>query len=413
MRRYRLWARLVNEQTSDNLNSPFSEQRKQGFRWLRFADFVEEEFLAQYTRSSLARSRWLPMIALAASLIGLGTLLMNESTHLLALLFNAAVMVPVLSLTIWASLNPSRYRLYQLMIVASTMLIGMYLTSYVTRGSIEGQSYYFSALVAWVFMVWLMLGLPFRHAAFTALTISALAVFGILGWNVPFREGTFNIMLLVFVNCIGAFCCYQLEYAVRHAFLESKVLGQLAERDGLTGLYNRRSYDAYLKRIWRQSKREQTQITLLLIDIDYFKAYNDHYGHQAGDDAMKEVAGLISLSAQRPLDFAARFGGEEFALILYGPENQYGVEIAEQLRESVQALKIPHEDSEADQYLTVSIGVAQILPDSSRSLPGAIQLADEALYQAKEEGRNRVAFKASDSQIQTGRFRVKRLNTVT
>jgi len=402
----------VKHQPSENLNSPFSEQRKSGFRWLRFTDFVEEEFLAYYTKSSLQRSRTLPILALAASLVSLGILLMGETIHPLLLAFDVLIMLPVLSLTIWASMNPAKYRLYQFLIATSAMLIGMLVTSYVARGSIEGQSYYFSALVAWVFMVWLMLGLPFRYAALNALTISGLAIFGIVNWNIPLGEAAFNITLLFFVNGIGAVCCYQLEYAVRHAFLESRVLGQLAERDGLTGLYNRRSYDAYAKRIWRQSQREQAQITLLLVDIDYFKAYNDHYGHQAGDDALKEVANIISLSAQRPLDFAARFGGEEFALILYGPEHQYGREFAEQLREAVRRLKIPHEKSEADQYLTVSIGVAQVLPGSSRSLAGAIQLADEALYQAKEEGRNRVAIKESDSPIQTGRFRAAKLGGV-
>jgi len=114
---------------------------------------------------------------------------------------------------------------------------------------------------------------------------------------------------------------------------------------------------------------------------------------------------VIALSAQRPLDFAARYGGEEFALILYGPAHEYGYELPEQLRESVRSLKIPHADSVTDQYLTVSIGVGIILPGSARSLTGAIQMADEALYQAKEEGRNRVIIKESDSHIQTGRFR--------
>ncbi len=121
--------------------------------------------------------------------------------------------------------------------------------------------------------------------------------------------------------------CYQHEFAVRTSFLESKDLSELAERDGLTGLYNRRRYDKYIQRIWRQSRREKVQLTVMLIDIDHFKSFNDHYGHQAGDDALKAVANVIQMSAQRPLDFAARFGGEEFALILYGPEDEYGREL--------------------------------------------------------------------------------------
>lgn len=146
---------------------------------------------------------------------------------------------------------------------------------------------------------------------------------------------------------------------------------------------------------------------LMLIDIDHFKAFNDYYGHQAGDDALKAVANVIGMCAQRPLDFAARFGGEEFALILYAPAGEYGRELPEQLRMSVRSLKIVHEKSPTDQYLTVSIGVALVTPGTKRSLAGCIQLADEALYLAKERGRNQVRVKEStNAQIQTGRFRV-------
>jgi len=148
-----------------------------------------------------------------------------------------------------------------------------------------------------------------------------------------------------------------------------------------------------------------------LIDIDHFKPFNDYYGHQAGDDALKEVAQVINLSAQRPLDFAARFGGEEFSLVLYGPAKDYGRELPDQLREAVRDLKIVHEESSTDHYLTVSIGVAMVHPGARRSIAGAIQMADEALYEAKEAGRNKVVVRAPDAQVQTGRFRANRRAT--
>jgi diguanylate cyclase (GGDEF)-like protein len=150
----------------------------------------------------------------------------------------------------------------------------------------------------------------------------------------------------------------------------------------------------------------------MLIDIDHFKSFNDHYGHQAGDYALKAVANVIQMSAQRPLDFAARFGGEEFALILYGPEDEYGRELPEQIREAVRKREIHHEASPTDEYLTVSIGVAMVMPDAQRSMAGAIQMADEALYQAKEEGRNTIVLKTSDDfKFQTGRFRARKKAT--
>jgi len=324
------------------------------------------------------------------------------------LAFYILVMLPVLGVTLRASMHPTSHRFYQFFLATSAMLIGMLATSVIMRASLEGTPYYFSVLVAWVFTVWLILGLPFRHAAVTALTISGLYIFGAFSWELHLPETIFTTLLLVFVNGVGAYCCYQLEHAARRSFLDARVLNQLAERDGLTGLYNRRAYDQYAERIWRQSRREGAQLTLILVDIDHFKPFNDCYGHQAGDDAMKEVANVLSLSAQRPLDFAARYGGEEFALILYGPAHEYGRELPEQLRESVRALKISHAESSTDQYLTVSVGVALVLPSSARSLTGAIQMADEALYQAKEEGRNRVIVKESDATIQTGRFRISK-----
>ena len=111
--------------------------------------------------------------------------------------------------------------------------------------------------------------------------------------GLPTDQLLFEGFMLGAVNLIGSYSAYQLEYSARQMFLESKLLAELAERDGLTSLYNRRSFDQYSKRVWRQSRRERDQLTIMMIDIDRFKDYNDMYGHQAGDDALKEVAGII------------------------------------------------------------------------------------------------------------------------
>jgi diguanylate cyclase (GGDEF)-like protein len=174
-------------------------------------------------------------------------------------------------------------------------------------------------------------------------------------------------------------------------------------------LYNRRAFDEYMERIWRQSRRENVPVTIMLIDIDHFKPYNDLYGHQAGDDGLKEVAGIIANSVQRPLDLAARYGGEEFALVLYGPADEFAARLPEKLREDILGMGTVHEAATHTKFLSVSIGVAVVYPDSGRSLAGAIQMADEALYQAKEEGRNRVVVNLSGStELETGRFRAKK-----
>ena len=395
----------MTTKAGQNLKSPYADQLAAGFSWLVFFDFVEEEFRQYYAKSSVLRARLLPIGGIVTILLGTGFMLANDDTHPVVLVFNIGIMLPILTATWWASSRPTHHRLYQFLLATSALLIGMLISSNVTRASLESHSYYFGAEIAWIFIIWLILGLPFRHAAFTALSLSGTYIFGLSAFNVQPAESMFSISMLLIVNVIGGFCCYQLEHTVRRSFLESKVLGQLAERDGLTGVYNRRSFDEHLERIWRQSRRDQEPLTIMLIDIDHFKAFNDRYGHQAGDDALKEVARVISLNAQRPLDFAARFGGEEFALILYGPAGEYGRELPEQLREAVRGLKIRHDESPTNRYLTASIGVAMVHPEGKRSLAGAVQMADEALYEAKEAGRNRVVVRAPDAHIQTGRFR--------
>jgi len=400
------WGHRLTLETTQILNSPSVEQRQRGFAGLGFSPFEEEEFRRYYAESSVLRARLILISAITTTLIVMGMRLADRDASVITLLFHAIILLPALSGALYFSTQPDRHRLYQFLLAASALAVGLLVTSIVTRASLHGDAYYFAVQISWIFIMWLILGLIFRDAAVIALTTSGLYVFGIVNWNMETTQATFESAMLLLVNIIGAVCCYQLEQAVRRSFVRSKELGKLADRDGLTGLYNRRRYDKEIQRIWRQSRREQTQLTILLIDIDYFKAFNDYYGHQAGDDALKAVADVISLFGQRPLDFGARYGGEEFALVLYGPAAEFGREFPEKLREAVLALKIPHEKSPTAQYLTTSIGVAMAAPETSRSLTGIVQMADEALYQAKEDGRNRVVIKESSSaQVQTGRFR--------
>jgi diguanylate cyclase (GGDEF)-like protein len=142
-----------------------------------------------------------------------------------------------------------------------------------------------------------------------------------------------------------------------------------------------------------------------MIDIDYFKQYNDDFGHQDGDFALRSVARIIQGFARRPLDLAARYGGEEFAVILYEASREYVAEVLTRIQRSIAELNIPHEASRVASRLTVSIGAAFILPGANRTHDGLIQLADEALYSAKEQGRNRVVvLEAEYNTLRTGRF---------
>lgn len=175
--------------------------------------------------------------------------------------------------------------------------------------------------------------------------------------------------------------------------LEDK-LSSLALTDGLTGILNRRAFDQALDREWMRTLRESSEISLLMLDIDRFKLFNDRYGHMVGDDCLRAVAAAVS-GAVRASDIVARYGGEEITVILPSTFLAGAVEVAEKVRSAVETLRLCHEDNpEGGGYLTVSIGVATALArvGGTMRMPESLLLAaDNALYKAKQEGRNRVA----------------------
>lgn len=172
-------------------------------------------------------------------------------------------------------------------------------------------------------------------------------------------------------------------------------LQQLSMRDGLTGLGNRIHFDRHLHHEWARLKRTQAPLSLILCDVDYFKRFNDTYGHPAGDHCLQQVAKVLKVAARRPADLAARYGGEEFVIVLPGTDLTGALQVAEDIRQAVQALNIPHYDSEVKQ-VTLSLGVACLVPQDSTDPQHLIRLADSQLYQAKHTGRNRVSGSLDD-----------------
>jgi len=168
------------------------------------------------------------------------------------------------------------------------------------------------------------------------------------------------------------------------------VLQRLMNSDGLTGLSNRRHFDEYLELEWRRATREQTQLSLMMIDVDYFKAYNDNFGHLEGDEALRQVAKAIRASCSRPSDLPARYGGEEFALVLPNTSPGGARLLAEKLRQTVAGMNIAHIAPTAGSMLTVSIGLATVVPPVGGHSRQLIQSADQGLYAAKNNGRNQV-----------------------
>jgi len=178
-------------------------------------------------------------------------------------------------------------------------------------------------------------------------------------------------------------------------------LERLSALDTLTQIANRRRFDAVLRTEWRRAVRDESPISLLFCDIDYFKRFNDTYGHQAGDDCLVRVAQAMEETLNRPADLVARYGGEEFIALLVDTDAEGAMMLAERMRARIEELRVENRDSSVGSVLTVSLGVATIIPNATLKPEDLVDLADRALYVAKAGGRNRVSSSAELPAVKT------------
>ncbi|MCL6688415.1 diguanylate cyclase (GGDEF) domain-containing protein [Pseudomonas citronellolis] len=371
--------------------NPYAEQLARGFRRLRFDAPVEGEYRAYLLEDNFAlKCSALGFAVLAwLALAAIDLLLIPGPEHWSMLAVRAAVLV---LLVVCGGLILQRrfVRLVVPLSLACILAVGIGAAVVVGIAHRVDPGYPYEGLLLVSMAAYFLVGLRFSEALGSA-SLILLAYLGCeLYAGLAPAKLLNNLVFLLLGNLVGAVGCYLLEYKSREHFLVSRLMRQMADHDALTGLHNRRSFDRQLERLWRQAQRDGTPLSLLLCDVDHFKAYNDRYGHQAGDEVLRRIGKALAASARRPLDMAVRLGGEEFAVLLYGTDLDEARHRAEVLRQAVQGLGISHEGSSTAAEVTLSIGVSCLKPDMPLALQAIYAHADRALYEAKAFGRNQV-----------------------
>lgn len=388
--------------------SPFARQLEEGFPWLKFSADLEPGFEEAHFHRTLPFVRGALYIGLALMVVTFAVgIVSGRSVDWLGGFVRFGLLAPVFIAAIVASHLPRHRHTFRVLVVMTALAVGIGYVILLLTGPEDELQRGFSGLPVVIAFIYFALGIFMQTAMVVVLVVTVVYVFGALLLGVPVDLVAHDMGILIVANFVCSIGSYMLEHALRSAYLEGQILSEMVERDGLTGLYNRRAFDKYLTQAWNVGRRQKKPVSVIMADIDHFKAYNDQYGHQAGDECLKRVASIVSAAARRPLDYAGRFGGEEFILVMFNASVDGVTRIAEMLRRNVEAARVPHLASPTAKVVTISVGVAVVEPwETTHSPAGVIQLADQALYEGKQQGRNRVTVEeVSGSHVQTGVFR--------
>jgi len=375
---------------------------------VRFAPDLEAEYDEFFLSERRAQLRWFNGMLFGLILWLLLLSLRPDPTHdNLQRLRLIVIMLGCARLT-WAAFSRAYQEIYLGVARWAALPIAIFGAFEVAHRVAAGQGEALAWLVAYGIGLFFMLGLRFGAALQASLVlIASFAAALMLNGQTP-AQTAHAASIVALILGVVALAFFQQALRVRKAFLERGLIADLAARDGLTGLKNRRAFDEHLIRSWQQALRDRKTISVMFIDVDAFKKYNDRYGHKAGDIALQRIAGVVHSVAKRALDLAARYGGEELAVILYDVPREAALPLAEAMRNAVMNLGIEHLDGTPLDVVTISIGVGIVRPTLARSPDGAVQLADEALYAAKRNGRNRVEmFESEYDALSTGTFRAR------
>lgn len=351
-----------------------------------------EQFRRYCIEQDIVRIRWVGVLGfMIMTMVVVLNYLTNPSEEVLFVCFlHLAITGVVLSIALLCSFMQRLMRWMHLIVAVSSFAMVFSCNIVHWYGWQRGMPFlYESALIA-TLLVYFVGGQSLRSAMIVNMLNTAGFIFVVQSTEPTFFSPEVAIACIMGANVFGVLAAWMQEQKTVAAFIACQDIERLSRSDELTGLYNRRAMFENLAQVFDEAIVEEKGVAVVLLDIDYFKRYNDHYGHGGGDTVLAAVGKVLSQQVRRGFDFAARYGGEEFVLLWYGVTPQAAAQLAEQTRAAVEALNIPHEVSPMNR-LTISLGVAWGAP--SEGLGGERALlshADKALYRAKEKGRNRV-----------------------
>lgn len=381
-----------------------------GFRFLKFPSRIENLFYAHDMPRRRKRYLILGLVSiLLYDIYCFSDMIVLQDIYPTAWLIRLAVVTPIMVTIMLLIYLRKCVRITEALIGSIVVLTALSILVMLLLSNDPNEIHYHTGILIIIIFGNIVVGLRFLTALVCSIIVQALfSALLPVATSMPLEaiiNHSFVLLTAIIMSLMGN---YQMEAELRRVYLVSllnrvdsiklarsnRTLEQLSISDPLTGLYNRRYFDAVLEREWRAAQRGGMPLSLLYLDIDYFKLYNDTYGHNAGDRCLVLVAAVISSAVRRPYDVCARYGGEEFIALLPATDAARAGVIAEKIRDGIAGMCIVHEGSEAAGHITVSIGVAGGRTGNMSGPHSLVEAADEAMYTAKRDGRNRVCIMA-------------------
>jgi len=360
---------------------------------------LEDAYNKQFVASNRSRHRLSCLIGVVAILVLLFLDLATfpEASKTFYLVVRVGICIPFFLIGLVVSQMPTMRKQLPYWVVTAVLLMGLGSVAIIGVNYFYGHHSPYEGMLLIVIATYFLVGLDFRMATMTSLLIVGCYFYMAIFLYEDYPTIYYNLFFVVVNLIICVVGGFNVEKQLRINFLKNETLTILSQRDGLTGIYNRATLEYKLKMSILSSLRENQGIGFALIDIDYFKNYNDYYGHIQGDKCLQKVAAALQNCCKRPTDFCARFGGEEFAVVWFPTKPNSSEIMVKTIQHELQNLKIAHQESSVSDYLTVSGGLVYLQAKKVVSNDDLFHLADTALYRAKELGRNR--FELVDGQV--------------